>query len=34
VREELAGSSGTVLNSFLYHDNEAKLQAGLSAAEK
>jgi uncharacterized membrane protein len=34
VLEELAGSGGTVLQSSLSHDDEAKLQAALSAAKK
>jgi len=34
VLEELAGSGGTVLQSSLSHDEEAKLQAVLSAAKK
>ena len=34
VLDELAGSGGTVLKSSLSHDDEAKLQAALSAAKK
>lgn len=34
VLEELAGSGGTILKSSLSHDDEAKLQAALSAARK
>jgi len=34
VLEELAGSGGTVLKSSLSHEDEAKLQAALSAAKK
>src|SRR5262249_45750778 len=34
VLEELAGSGGKVLKSSLSHDDEAKLQAALSAAKK
>jgi uncharacterized membrane protein len=34
VLEELAGSGGTVLQSSLSHEDEAKLQAALSAAKK
>ena len=34
VLEELAGTDGKILKSSLSHDNEAKLQAALSAAKK